>query len=137
MKRSSDVVEEPALSEAEGTPTRSTLPVKYQGIFSRDSGWPAPCVFCKGRDTTSADGVRFRLCLEGARLHWLRQSSILHLLLVAQRFTAAIRSLFPATALTAVRPNPKRSISPHLRVPHVCRTCKRGTQPEATDVRYP
>jgi len=32
-KRSSYVVEEPALSEAEGTPTRPTLPAKYQGIL--------------------------------------------------------------------------------------------------------
>jgi hypothetical protein len=34
-KRSSHVVEEPALSEVEGTPTRPTLAAKYQGILPK------------------------------------------------------------------------------------------------------
>ena len=34
-KRSSYVVEEPALSEVEGTPTPPTLSAKYQGILTK------------------------------------------------------------------------------------------------------
>jgi hypothetical protein len=58
----------------------------------RVAGWPVPCVFCKGRDTTSTARVRFRLCFEEAWLHSCGKARSCTSFWVAQRFTAAIRS---------------------------------------------